>query len=341
MGRTIGLQYKGTREYTDLDYLNIGAPSNYKHLQMISDYMTKTQLSYMVTDDYKTAAYNEAGKYALDQVEDAANEYLLTSSGAPTIVTPWIVTGSAKVRGRNNHTKVAIVTIYDIKPRTLMPDIIPTADDSQMTTADIPFRMVLEGMGDKMSVADVETQKSLIYCTATNTTAPSAIHDTVYNSACYLPHLTIFDSSQFCSWFEVLNVHTIRLKPGDTFEYNWKLPKVEFMDGIEPYIGSDVLALNFTRFLVAEVQGELAHKNELTATTDFPQFVTNLLDGKKLKNAEVGTSECTVDVSVKFSLKVEVFDKELFEPHHALRINAGNDQNNMTDSLYQAIHDMN
>jgi len=319
-------ELQGTRTYHHLYQGQIGSPAGRKYLQIISAHLTKAHLLKMISDDESVAYYNVAN-VGID--ETGAGNYLMTGDTTDaTSLTPFIVNKAhLSVQLRNNHNKDAVVSLYKVRPKTVIPNGIDTAGSSVITEAEMLPRLVVEGMADKMGAGDVATQGHVMHHSAAPAAgaAQEALQGgTSYTEASFLPLYTIFDSSAFCQWYDVIDVSTVKLKPRDSWVYKTKLTTMPFLEGIENYVSDEILAYPFTEYLVAVCMGDLGHDGDTEgiaqeAGTD---PTTNRLNARKMGVADVNWTETRVDFILHAELGLQIFKSDLIAPGTAAHIEA-------------------
>jgi len=233
---------------------------------------------------------------------------------------------------RNNFDHVADIAIYVIKPRTIIPDIVPAADAAAATTMNMTLqRCYLQGVYDKIGTTSAQALWPL------QIAYPAAVHPfsgVVEITTLHKRWLTLFDSELFTRLFEVKEVHKMRLKPNDTAFATINGSTPAYMDGVELYMGAETLGWEAESLVYVDIKGVVGH-----LTNGFPtiqtKHATNPLGavGAVQDQAGLGYDKAAVDIMAVADYEIEIFDVTLQPP--AIAVNTySNEASKMDDAVY-------
>lgn len=346
------VELKGTRNLEYSRHHTVSSPAGRKYITCVEAYMGQQHLRRLITQGYTTTEFDEEGKF-IDSAGTA--EYLLSGdTTAPTNVTPFIVKkASFEAKFRNNYTQDAVLTIFEVAPRTLIPARLSVASTTgDLSEGNVWSELIGEGIADKLNSAAVQTNGYVM----THTTAPGAgsaspsLHGVDHNEVSLNPQMTIYDSRAFTEHFKVVKQHTIKLKPKDTYLYKCRLPAAAFLDGILPYISTGAapnadgaLYYPFSRLIFVQLMGDLGHDSDtqsvgIEAAAD---PTTNRRAGIKQAVADVNYTKSFLDMITRTSMEFEIFDATLMQPGYALDLDAELAASNMNVNYTQVISDLN
>lgn len=333
------LDFKGERLIYHTHGFTAFAPAGHKYLTPACSTLSKAFLTNI--PNLQGGSWNGAGT---EYVDTAAPEDLMVTG---TNIEPFAIRKQqVTMELRNNHDSPAFVTIYEIAPRDTITDsyteILGAASGNEYS---ILFKMIMEGIADKISAANMMA----VHTVNNAATRPTDMADDSSLVEFSMHHgFTIFDSSLFGQFFKVTDVAKFYLRETDRVTYKAKGGRINFMDGVAPYVQAESLAFDFTRFYIIQVRGEIGHEVAYTipgtsGATSLPHHdagTWTTATGDKGKYHLVTTAPAAVDVLVNRKVWLDVFDATLIDPLTHTTISTSVDHNDMLDTVITAGMDL-
>lgn len=341
------LETKGKRKQKELLFESVSCPNNMQYWATIGDFMTANHIVMFTTAgkfaDVKVADYDEANKQFGATADTASNILLTGTTSTFTNTTPVrMYNNSCKVRIRNNYKTVAKVSIVNWGAKSVVPYTWPSILGSGSMTANmIPLMAVVEGIADLGNLTDLYSSGSLQVFKNNFGGTSYTIHDTDYWDIGFTPCWKLEDGKAvYSDLFKVIEKHDVTLKPGDSIDFFWKLPDIDFPDGMNEYLAG-AMAYEFTRWLSIGVQGDLGHTRSIVRS-DFPVTgaASDVTNGTKGANTIPVLTEASIDVMMKYEYNFELFDATLFTPGQDIVIGSAHDKDNLNDVTYQSNIDI-
>lgn len=339
--------FKGERKTYDTTGFSVCCPVGYKYLTITGQFCSKGWLTALT--GRQAQAFNDAANYINGTEGEEA--FLTGTSLAATNVTPFRIK-SQRIHFdiRNNYSKACNLTVYEIYPRQVLPDIITGINAAAMTSiGEVLFRSIIEGLGDKLGDEIEDDGLAALHTVANGTEIPNHVSDGTQPEMSLKPPLTIFASSMFGQLFNVVSAKHFYFRPGDKLTYIAEGPSVAFPDGIEPYLGAETLGYDFTKIIVFQLQGDVGHIGAYTApgasgATDLPHHdagtYTHYTADKQTWHG-CNYSEAFLDVVMAREAEFEIYDAQLIEPAASLVIDGAFNHDDMLDTVIVETHDLN
>lgn len=338
------LEYVGKREISEQWSSTVSCPTGYKYYTCVGEMLGTPQLLYL--DDSTTylggAFSGNAASVPTYSTGTGTDQPLLGASA--TKVTPFkIKNQKIKYYVRNNCSYVMDLTVFEIVPRTLIPNSILAGSASSLTTANCIPVLVHQGVSDKLSVNAVQTQGASMKHSVASVSDVESIRGIAYDELSLKPPLTLYDSNLFTSYFKVVKQSNVTLKPGDEAEITVTNPDMFFLDGIEPYMEGTALMFEFSKFVYFGLVGHVGH---ITTPTVFGLEPASAADTNRNAARKSTAYNCSftsgfIDVVAHMTAELEVFNGTLIEPLIGMIIPDDVEAAEMADAMIQSVPDLN